>query len=145
MVKTNFENILHKGMKMERQVSSLERSSGGSDGTNGWTSHRSFRINTNQNSETKKNTPATGDTLLFIIQQNQLPQQVVYLAYGFPGFTLDKRTLVDLSSSSSWQPDQPTFIIGKASRVTTDTTNSSSLEEFTISGQVYVDIRCTFD
>ena len=61
MVKTNFENILHKGIAKELQVSSM---SGGSDG---WTSHRSFRINTNQNSETKKNSPATGDTLLFII------------------------------------------------------------------------------
>jgi len=71
MVKQNFQDVLNKGVSLEKLMSSIEERSSKdrSSGSDSWISqHRTFHLNLNQTGHQR--VPATGDTLLFVSQTN---------------------------------------------------------------------------
>ena len=77
MVTYNFEKVLHKGVAMEKQISTNEeRSNRRSSNSDSWISHRQFHLSLNRTGEFKS--PQAGETLLFISQINQDEGQLMY-------------------------------------------------------------------
>ena len=116
-------------------MSSIEERSKRSSGSDSQVSQPSFLLNVNRGGGLTS--PQTGDVLLFVQSTSGEDGQLIYQASGFPSFTLDRRAVIDISANCT---EQPACIIGAASRITTNTSFDGS-----ISGQIYVDIKRTFD
>ena len=68
MVKSNFENVLQKGVAIEKQMSSFEeRSNKRSSGSESFNSNHRAALNLNINKSGAIKSPLTGDVLLFVL------------------------------------------------------------------------------
>ena len=104
MVKSNFENVLQKGVAIELQMSSLSEESVRRSNSYGSGKLQQQISNLNINQRGSMDSPKNGDMLLFAIQmtreaeasQEASNNNYQYQACGFPKFTLDKRAMIDI-------------------------------------------------